>query len=183
MTNDRDYHIGQSIRNGDRSAMADLYHRHIGYLAAVCSRYLSSDEDVKDVLQTSFLKILSSLDRFDYRGQGSLRAWMTRITVNETLKSLRGSDRTRRLQDACIREDAVDGEPDTEDIPQDVLHKMIRELPDGYRTVFNLYVFEEKSHREIASMLGISEGTSASQFHRAKALLASRIRKWREQNL
>lgn len=162
--------------------MADLYHRHIGYLAAVCSRYISSDEDVRDILQTSFMKIISSLDKFEWRGPGSLRAWMTRITVNESLKFLRENEKTRKMFEGYVHEDEVVEEPDTDNLSADVIQGMIRELPDGYRTVFNLYVFEEKSHKEIAAMLGITESTSASQFHRAKALLASKIREYRKKH-
>ncbi len=162
--------------------MADLYHRHIGYLAAVCSRYISSDEDVRDILQTSFMKIISSLDKFEWRGPGSLRAWMTRITVNESLKFLRENEKTRKMFEGYVQEDEVVEEPDTDNLSADVIQGMIRELPDGYRTVFNLYVFEEKSHKEIAAMLGITESTSASQFHRAKALLASKIREYRKKH-
>lgn len=162
--------------------MADLYHRHIGYLAAVCSRYISSDEDVRDILQTSFMKIISSLDKFEWRGPGSLRAWMTRITVNESLKFLGENEKTRKMFEGYVQEDEVVEEPDTDNLSADVIQGMIRELPDGYRTVFNLYVFEEKSHKEIAAMLGITESTSASQFHRAKALLASKIREYRKKH-
>ncbi len=181
MTDDRDFRTVRSILKGSRSAMSDLYHRHVGYLAAVCSRYVGSDEDVQDVLQTSFEKIFTSLDRFEYRGRGSVRAWMTRVTVNESMKFLREKGRLIRMQE--VHEPEPDaGDADVEDIPADVLQDMIRRLPDGYRTVFNLYVMEELSHKEIASMLGISESTSASQFHRARAILASAIREYRKNN-
>ena len=79
--------------------------------------------------------------------------------------------------------DADDGDaPPLADIPQSVIHRMIRTLPTGYRTVFNLYVFEERSHREIAGMLGIAESSSASQLHRAKNMLAKRIREYERTN-
>lgn len=182
MANDGELQIVHSILKGSRPAMADLYHRHIGYLAAVCSRYISSDEDVRDILQTSFMKIISSLDKFEWRGPGSLRAWMTRITVNESLKFLRENEKTRKMFEGYVPEDEVVEEPDTDNLSADVIQGMIRELPDGYRTVFNLYVFEEKSHKKIAAMLGITESTSASQFHRAKALLASKIREYRKKH-
>ena len=76
---------------------------------------------------------------------------------------------------------AEDVEPEVEDVPIDVIHRFIRELPPGYRTIFNLYVFEEQSHREIAQRLGISESTSASQLHRAKAILAQKIKEYKKQ--
>lgn len=107
---------------------------------------------------------------------------MTRITVNESLKFLRENEKTRKMFEGYVQEDEVVEEPDTDNLSADVIQGMIRELPDGYRTVFNLYVFEEKSHKEIAAMLGITESTSASQFHRAKALLASKIREYRKKH-
>ena len=94
---------------------------------------------------------------------------------------MREKGRLVRMQE--VHEPEPDaGDADVEDIPADVLQDMIRRLPDGYRTVFNLYVMEELSHKEIASMLGISESTSASQFHRARAILASAIREYRKNN-
>lgn len=165
---------------GDRSAMADLYSRNIGYLTAVCSRYVSSDDDRNDVLQTSFVKIFSSIGNFEYRGAGSLRAWMTRIVVNEAIRQLKSQARQEHIEEQNIPDIAGEDEPETDDIPQEAIQSMIRQLPDGYRTVFNLFVFEEKSHREIAGLLGISESTSASQFHRARSILAKKIQEYRK---
>lgn len=170
------------VQRGDTTAMKSLYNLHVRYLTAVCARYIARDEDVKDVLQESFLKIFSSIDRFEYRGEGSLRAWMTRIVINEALKLLR---REQRLDTVGLRQehtDTADEEPATKQIPAEALHEMIRSLPDGYRTVFNLYVMEQRSHKQIAALLGISESTSASQLHRAKALLAEKIKHYRTTN-
>ena len=79
----------RKARNGDNVALERLYSQNVRYLTAMCSRYLCNDEDIKDVLQESFIKIFSSLDDFEYRGRGSLKAWMGRITLNETLKHIR----------------------------------------------------------------------------------------------
>ena len=156
------------VQSGDTTAMRSLYNLHIRYLTAVCARYLARDEDVKDALQEAFLKIFSSIGRFEYRGEGSLRAWMTRIVINEALKLLRREQRIDTVDLRREHNDTADEEPATEEIPAEALHEMIRTLPAGYRTVFNLYVMEQKSHKEIAALLGISESTSASQLHRAK---------------
>lgn len=170
------------VRSGDTTAMRLLYDSHVRYLTAVCARYVARDEDVKDVLQESFLKIFSSIGRFEYRGEGSLRAWMTRIVINEALKLLRREQRLDLVDLKPVHSDKADEPPETEEIPTEVLHRMIRTLPAGYRTVFNLYVMEQKSHRQIAALLGISESTSASQLHRAKALLAEKIKHYRTSN-
>lgn len=172
----------QRVCNGDSTAAEQLYNQNVRYLSAVCSRYIGFDEDVKDVLQEAFLKIFASIGDFEYRGEGSLRGWMARITVNETLKFLRARNRleTVDIDDANI--DIADSDIKSEDIPTEILHRFISELPDGYRTVFNLYVVEDMSHKDISSVLGIKESTSASQLHKAKAMLARRIKQYRTTN-
>ena len=156
--------------------MRSFYDRYAGYLTAVCSRYVVDRADVKDILQEAFVKIFQSLDRFEYRGEGSVRAWVSRIVVNDSLKSLKSSSRLSFVDD--LPDIPEDDEPSLPQVPPAVIQEMIKALPDGYRTVFNLFVFEKKSHREIASMLGIKEDSSASQFFRARALLAKNIKNY-----
>ena len=166
------------VKQGDPMAMRTVYATYVRYLAAICSRYIINDEDVKDVLQDSFLKIFSSITSFEYRGKGSLKGWITRITVNETLKFLQKNNRFEFVEISEQEHDKPDEEPDVDALPLSVLFQLIRELPDGYRTIFNLYVIENKSHKEIAKLLDIKESTSASQLHRAKSLLATKIRRY-----
>lgn len=169
--------------DGDNTATEWIYRKHVRYLSALCSRYITEDEDIKDVLQESFIKIFTSLDSFKYRGEGSLKAWITKITLNEALKFVRNNSRLPidSIDDKDMN--IADGDSmETEDIPTDVLHQFIRELPDGYRTVFNLYVIDDKCHKEIAQLLGIKENTSASQLHKAKSMLAQKIKHYRTIN-
>ena len=169
--------------DGDNAATEWIYRRHVRYLSALCSRYITEDEDIKDVLQESFIKIFSSLDSFKYRGEGALKAWMAKITLNKTLKFVRNNSRLTIDSIDDKNMNIADGDSmETEDIPTDVLHQFIRELPDGYRTVFNLYVIDDKSHKEIAQLLGIKENTSASQLHKAKSMLAQKIKHYRTIN-
>ncbi|MBQ0048427.1 MAG: sigma-70 family RNA polymerase sigma factor [Prevotellaceae bacterium] len=168
------------INEGKAEAKHLVYKLYIRYLSAVCSRYVGNDEDIKDVLQESFLKIFSSLTSFQHQGEGSLKAWMSRIVVNESLKWLKKNSQLEMTEFSDKELDVPDEEPDTEGVPTDVIYQMIRSLPDGYRTVFNLHVIEERSHREIAEMLGIKENSSASQLHRAKAMLAEMITQFRK---
>lgn len=172
-------HLLQRVQKGDLAAAESLYRLHVRYLSALCSRYLANDEDIKDVLQDSFLKIYSSIAAFQYRGPGSLRGWMAKITLNEALKFLRNANRLNTVDVDEQQLDVADDNLETEHIPTDVLHQFVRELPDGYRTVFNLYVIDDKSHKEIAQLLGIRENTSASQLHKAKAILAHKIRQYK----
>ena len=129
------------------------------------------------------LSIISNINTFEYHGKGSLRAWATRIVVNHALGFLRNKKRTLSLfvdnpQDIADVEDD-DSPPDIGNIPAGVVTDMIRQLPEGYRMVFNLYVIDGKSHKEISRLLGIKEDSSASQLHRAKAILAKKITEYR----
>lgn len=166
------------VGRGDSRAQRELYERYAGYLTTVASRYLSDSDRVKDVLQDAFIRIFDRFGSFRYRGEGSLRAWMTRVVVNFALQDLRRTDRllpARELPDV-----PEEGGPDFDDLPMDVLQDMIRHLPDGYRTVFNLFVFEQLKHKEIAAILGIKENSSASQFLRARAMLVKEIKEYRK---
>ena len=177
----REKELIKKILDGDASAMKYLYDCHVGYLTAAASRYVPDEDDLKDVLQEAFVKIFTSMAKFRYMGRGSLRAWMTRIVINEALDCM-GSRKCiepfePETTDDCGREEPPE-EPEVENVPIEVIYEMIRHLPPGYRSVFNLYVFEGKSHKEIAEILNIKESTSASQFHRAKALLATNIKEY-----
>jgi RNA polymerase sigma-70 factor (ECF subfamily) len=166
----------RKVLQHDKAAMKTLYGQYVGYLTAVCARYIPDDDSVKDILQEAFIKIFQSMDRFSYRGEGSLKAWMTRIVVNDSLKALRRKKALPLVETLPDRPD--EEEPSFDAVPLPVIHEMIRRLPDGYRTVFNLFVFEDKSHKEIASLLGIKENSSASQLYHAKALLARWIKEY-----
>lgn len=162
--------------------MRAVYSSYVRYLSAVCARYIPNDEDVKDVLQESFLRIFDGIGSFEYRGKGSLKGWLTKITVNEALKFIRRNDKIEFVDIASHQDIQPDEEPDIDSVPSSVIFRLIRELPDGYRTIFNLYVIENRSHKEIAALLGIKESTSASQLHRAKSLLATKIRQYNNFN-
>lgn len=171
------------MRQKDPSAIKIIYSYYVDILSAVCSRYIICDEDVKDVLQDSFIKIFTSMDTFEYRGAGSIKAWLVRIVVNESLKFLKKNEKTDFLQYESDLPDAIDedkDEPDARNVPSDLILDMIRLLPIGYRTVFNLFVFEKKSHKEIANLLNITESTSTSQLYRAKKMLAKWINEYNE---
>lgn len=164
----------------EEAAWKELFGSYSGNLSGVCTRYISGKDDIHDVLQNSFIKMFRSIETFEYRGSGSLKAWMIRITVNESLKHIQQHSGVTAHTDLDEFPDVPDDEePDLEEIPQTVIMNMIQSLPDGYRTVFNLFVFEKKSHKEIAGLLGIAENSSASQFHRAKGLLVQKIKEFK----
>ncbi len=176
--------LAERCRLGDNLARKELYEHYAGRMLGVCLRYSGDRETAQDMMHDGFLKIFSSFDKFTWRGDGSLRAWMERVMVNTILQQLRKND-VMNQSTALENSPEVYEEPDAsavETIPQEVLMNFIAELPTGYRTVFNLYVFEEKSHKEIARLLGINEKSSASQLTRAKAALAAKVREWMKKN-
>ena len=151
--------LAEQLRHNERGAMRDFYTLYARRLSAVCSRYITNGEDQKDVLQNALVSIFTHIQDFNYRGPGSLRAWATRIIVNEALAFLRQKHQ---------QEWQIQG--------------LIQQLPTGYRTVLNLYVFEALSHQEIARLLDIRERSSASQLSRAKNLLGRMIKEYLTQN-
>lgn len=177
--------LAEQCRLGNNAARRELYERYAGRMLALCIRYTGNREEAEDLLHDGFLKLFSSFDKFVWRGEGSLRAWMERVMVNVVLEHLRRNDVLR--QSAALDDMPLEAydEPSPEacdTIPVQVLMRFISELPAGYRTVFNLYVMEGKSHKEIASLLGINEKSSASQLARAKAALAEKVKGWMKTN-
>ena len=174
--------IAKGIRKGDNRAMRHFYAQYGGLLAAACSRYVNNDDDVKDLMQDAMVNIIQNIDNFTYKGKGSLRAWATRIVVNQALNFVKSQ---KRFHDTFADKDlgnlslADNEEPDISDVAAEVIHRLISQLPDGYRTVFNLFAIDGKSHKEIAALLGIKADTSASQFFRAKNILAKQIENYK----
>lgn len=180
MTDISEQQLFERLKNGDPSAQKTLYTKYVGSLAAVCSRYVADADDVKDVLQDAFVKVFTQFGSFRYRGEGSLKAWLVRIVINTSLTFLKTAGRLNVVREDEVRiADAADEEPDADGVPPDVLQGMIRQLPDGYRTVLNLYVFENKSHKEIAAILNIKPTSSASQLFHAKAMMAKMIKEYK----
>lgn len=174
------------VRQGDSTAQRGLYDSYANRLLSVSMRYVGRGDVAEDILHDAFIKIFNSIDRFEYRGEGSLRAWMERITINTALEWLRTNKRIDFVAlNSEYKEHNIIEEPSynqTERIPKQILMQFIAELPDGYRTVFNLFCIEGYSHREIAHELNIAEKSSSSQLLRAKRLLAKRINEYIERN-
>lgn len=204
---DKEQRLLQLFDRGDTTAMDRLYAEYADYLTGVCYRYICNEDDIKDVLQEAFIKIFTQIGSFQYRGKGSLKAWMTRVVINETLMFLRSKKRENvvemdigsALDYTKITDDGLDTSSDDGDLynghGDDVLQEveevpletaedipifdLIAKLPPGYRAVFNLFAIDGLSHKEIAGELGISPSTSASQFYKARTLLARMINDYR----
>lgn len=168
------------IKNGDRAAMRRLYDLYSGYIMAIVMRYVPDKDDVPDVVQEAFIKIFTSIVQYEYRGEGTLKMWLSRVTANEALGFLRRKGNITFTDN--IPDEPIDDEPDISQITNEALTEMIASLPEGYRVVLNLYVFGQMSHKEIADELGITPSTSASQYYHAKKMLANKIKEYNKRN-
>lgn len=179
---DSEQGLALRLRKGESGAMRDFYARYAKIITAICARYIADDDDVSDAVQDTLVAIFSKIGKYTYRGEGSLKAWASRIAVNTSLDMLRASSRVTTVPIDDNRHDIVEEDIAVDKIPPNVIHEAIRQLPDGYRTVFNLYAIDHLSHREIADKLGIREASSASQYLRAKRILASKLKEYLRQN-
>lgn len=159
----------------DRRAQKEVFDRLSGKMMAVCLRYMGDRESAEDILQDGFVTLFTRID--SYSGEGSFEGWARRIFVNTALMSLRKKDALKMSDNVSeARDIAAEEMSAIENISYKDLLKTIESLPPGFRTVFNMYVVEGYSHKEIAEALGISENTSRSQLQRARTLLQSRIK-------
>ncbi len=166
--------ILEGCLKGNLKAQRELYECFASKMLGVCTRYSANREEAKDMMHDGFIKVFTKLDT--YSGTGPLEAWMRRIFVNTALEQLRKNDILRDAVDYEGVTENLDANVDIEsDLTHDELMQVINSMPPGYRTVFNLYAIEGYTHHEIAEMLLISEGTSKSQYARAKNWLQSKI--------
>lgn len=180
---DEERRLVKQLQEGDKTAAREFYALYADTMAGVCSRYIADEEDLKDVFQNALVHIFSHITDFKYCGAGSLEAWTTKVVVNESLKFLRTKKRHEMLpMDDGVLDEVEEEFPSFNEISSDAIREMLSRLPTGYRTVLNLYVFEGKSHQEIAHLLGIKKDSSASQLLRARKMLAKMIRKYNDDN-
>ncbi|MBC7905064.1 MAG: sigma-70 family RNA polymerase sigma factor [Gemmatimonadaceae bacterium] len=161
---------------GKPAAQRELYEQHAEYMLGVCYRYTKATADAEDVLQEGFVRVFTYLHQF--KAEGDLGAWIRRIMVNTALNYLKKN--ARYQTDLSFNDIGLhpvsDDNPDMRMNAREIA-EIIRQLPTGYQTIFNLHAIEGYTHVEIGKMLGIKEGTSRSQYARARALLISWIEK------
>ena len=156
--------------NGDSRAQKILFERHYGKMLGVCIRYATDRDEAKDIMQEAFIKVFQKLSQFNYNSP--LEAWIRRIMVNTAIDSVRkrnsepvAYDNMESDYELAVEEDVLS------DMTYEELLSCLQELPAGYRTVFNMYVIEGFSHKDIAEALEITEGTSKSQLSKARLYL------------
>lgn len=167
--------IVDRCKQNDPKAQEILFNSFSKSLYGICCRYLKNRDDAEDVLQDSFIKILLNINQ--YRGEGNFEGWMKRITVNTALTYLKEKQKIKfETADKLYIVDEPEEEID-QDIKAEYILECLNELPMGYRTIFNLYLVEGFSHKEIADQLGIKEATSRSQYSKARQYLIELINK------
>jgi RNA polymerase sigma factor (sigma-70 family) len=160
---------------GDRKMQYELYERFAPKMYGVCLRYASSNEEAEDILQEGFIKVYKKIG--SYRSEGSFEGWIRRIFVNTAIEHFRRKTYTQPITEA--EENTVEGKylSVLDALAEKDIVQLVQQLSPGYRTVFNMYVIEGYSHKQIADELGISEGTSKSQLSRAKQILQDLVQK------
>ncbi len=159
----------------DRRMQEELYKRFSPKMYAVCLRYASDADEAQDILQDGFIKVFRKMESF--RSEGSFEGWVRRIFVNTAIEYFR---RKKYIQPVTEREEnTIEGKyvSALDEMAEKDILDLVTQLSPGYKTVFNMYVVEGYSHKEISEMLNISEGTSKSQLSRAKAILQDLVRK------
>ena len=164
-----------ACKAGQRQAQKEMYDKFSGNMMTVCLRYSGTREEAEDILQIGFVKVFTNISAFN--GTGSLEGWIRKVMVNTALESFRkknvlngASDVTEINQSGHVRFNPIEDEMNAKE-----LIKVIQKLPTGFRTVFNLYAIEGYNHMEIATLLNITEGTSKSQYSRAKEWLRAKL--------
>jgi len=170
--------ILKGCREGKRSAQKQLYEKYASVMLAICLRYSKNRDEAEDLIQEGFLKIFQNINTF--RNHGSFEGWIKRIMINHALNHYKKNRKipfTEDIED--INEtDILSYDEEVENIEPvspETLLAMIQSLPEGYRMVFNLYVFEEYSHKEIAETMNFSENTSKTQLMKARRQLQKKI--------
>lgn len=164
----------EGCRRGDRRMQQELYNRFASKMYGVCLRYANNAEGAEDILQEGFIKIFNKID--SYRGEGSFEGWIRRIFVNTAIEHFRKKIYLQPITET--EENTVEGKylSVLDSLAEKDIIQLVQQLSPGYRTVFNMYVVEGYSHKQIAEILGISEGTSKSQLSRAKLILQDLVK-------
>lgn len=159
--------------NGRRDCQRLLYEKYSSKMFGLCLRYAPDYHTAEDILQEAFVKVFFNI--FKYNGSGSFEGWMKRVFINYAIESLRRTDKNIVSDDLAVATELTTANDVLAKLKMEDLLKLVQSLPNGYRTVFNLYVIEGFPHKEIADMLNITEGTSKSQLARAKAMLQKMV--------
>lgn len=172
-----DRKLVKQCKNGSHKAFDDLYAKYSPVLFGICLRYARDYSSAEDILQEAFITIINKIE--GYRFEGSFEGWLKRVTVNTAINYIRKQSRQNlfRIDDESYHDPPSQEADVVSSLSEKELMQHIQALPDGYRTVFNMFVIEGYKHTEIAEILGVTESTSRTQLAKARRTLQNELMK------
>ena len=163
---------------GDNKAFQKIYDKHSGIMYSICLRYMKNTDEAQDVLQDGFVKVFKNIGKFQF--SGSFEGWMKRIFVHTSIEHIRKRKAHLDVTELNSNELKLTDHIETGTMDAEKMMELVQHLPAGYRTVFNMFVVDGYSHKEISAHLGINENTSKSQLFKARKQLQVWLKGWFE---
>ena len=173
-----DISLIKACSNGDHNAFNEIYNKYSGIMYSICLRYMNSHNDAQDALQEGFIKVFNKISSYSF--SGSFEGWMKRIFINTSIELIRKKKYHQDINDIRDSEFKTTSKINVGSLDAKKMIDLIQKLPQGYRTVFNMYVIDGYSHKEISKMLDISESTSKTQLFKARKQLQIKLKGWFE---
>jgi|TARA_B110000093_G_C12967415_1_gene410355 RNA polymerase sigma-70 factor (ECF subfamily) len=166
----------KACSSGDNNAFKKIYDQHSPVMYSICLRYMKNEDEAKDALQEGFIKVFKNIGKFTF--SGSFEGWMKRIFVHTSIEQIRKRKKHLDVSELNSNEIKLTSKIETGAMDAEKMMTLVQQLPDGYRTVFNLFIVDGYSHREISERLGINENTSKSQLFKARKQLQKWLKDW-----
>ena len=181
-----DQKIIEACGKGSKKAFRELYRKYAPVLLGICTRYSRDINEAEDILQEGFIKIFNKIGSF--RSEGSFEGWMKRIMINTAINHYHKNLKHQRYVEINEIQEQLSDDNDQEIDPElpvnkEIILAIVQNMPEGYRFVFNMFVFEGYSHAEIAEKLGVSVNTSKTQLFKARQYLRKRIQPYIKENI
>lgn len=166
----------KACSNGDSKAFRKIYEIHSGTMYSICLRYMNNEDEAKDALQEGFIKVFKNISKFKFTG--SFEGWMKRIFVNSSIELIRKRKMHLDLSELNSNELPLTAKIETGSMDTEKMMTLVQQLPEGYRTVFNMFIVDGYSHKEISDYLDISQSTSKTQLFKARKQLREWLKDW-----
>ncbi|MFT5057045.1 MAG: RNA polymerase sigma factor (sigma-70 family) [Pseudoalteromonas distincta] len=166
----------KACSNGDNKAFRKIYEIHSGTMYSICLRYMNNEDEAKDALQEGFIKVFKNISKFKFIG--SFEGWMKRIFVNSSIELIRKRKMHLDVSELNSNELPLTAKIETGSMDAEKMMTLVQQLPEGYRTVFNMFIVDGYSHKEISDYLEISESTSKTQLFKARKQLQEWLKDW-----
>ena len=166
----------KACSNGDSKAFRKIYEIHSGTMYSICLRYMNNEDEAKDALQEGFIKVFKNISKFKFTG--SFEGWMKRIFVNSSIELIRKRKMHLDVSELNSNELPLTAKIETGSMDAEKMMTLVQQLPEGYRTVFNMFIVDGNSHKEISDYLEISESTSKTQLFKARKQLQEWLKDW-----